>query len=163
MSDQRAGERTRSTKVAATIAGLLCAPPVGAFLANCFVVIYLHATTEGPVIVGPTSATLTFALPIMYGAYFGWPIAFLIGWPVHILLQLQRANSALHYSIFGAAIGWILLPVAFIAGALTGLLGLIALGFGLAGAIGGLIFWLIRRPDRDTRPSLTAVQKDPKA
>lgn len=149
MSETGVGRRTQSTKVAATIAGLLCAPPAGAFLANCFMVIYLHATTDGPVIVGPTSATLTFALPIMYGALFGWPVAFVIGWPIHIVLQLQRANSALHYAIFGAAVACTLLPLVLISGALTGFLGLFTSGVGLAGAIGGLAFWLIRRPDRD--------------
>ena len=151
MSEERVGDSVRRTKIARTITALLCAPPAGAFLATCIILVPIALTSSQPLFVGPTSATLTFALPIMYGAAVGWPAGLLVGWPVHALLQRGSIVSPLPYIALGGLIA--LIPPS----ALMGLnilrapdifvtpSGILV----LAGAVAGLVFWLIRRPDRD--------------
>jgi hypothetical protein len=151
VSEERAGERSRLSRVGSTITALLCAPIVGASLANLALLAYIGATTDGPLIVGPTSATLTFALPIMSGAMLGWPAAFL-AWPVHAWLLKRGHTSALIYILLGTACATLLaIAGALLDWAYISLLGLMLVGLVISGAIGGLTFWLIRRPDRDRK------------
>jgi hypothetical protein len=158
VSEDRAGEPSRLSKGGSTTTALLSAPIVGASLANLVLLAYIGATTDRPLIVGPTSATLTFALPIMFGAIMGWP-ASLLALPVHAWLIKRGYTSVLVYILLGTAsaivlalarplVGWPPIPV----------LDLMLVGLVTAGAIGGLIFWLIRRPDRD-HPAASQPQR----
>lgn len=155
MSETEVGKTTRAEKIARTITGLLCAPVGGAFLTTVIFVAIMSATSDRPVIVGPTSATLTFAVPLMLGAIYGWPIAFIIGWPAHAYLA-KRGDAALSaYIVLGACIALALALLLIFAQRLWANWLSFAF-FATAGAITGLTFWLIRRPDRDTGPPLPA-------
>jgi hypothetical protein len=88
-----------------------------------------------------------------YGATMGIPTALVLGWPLHALLIRLRISHALAYAIIGSALA--LLAYLFFTSSRLVLLpyflvDLLNSGAAvLAGAIGGWIFWLIRRPDRD--------------
>jgi hypothetical protein len=92
------------------------------------------------------------------GGMFGAPIALVLGWSMHLFLVELRLTHMLAYMVSWALLGFgcslVVLP------ALSGPLSLTntflpTLSYsiaGLGGAAGGLVFWLIRRPDRDHAP-----------
>ena len=97
--------------------------------------------------------TLTFGTTAgaLYGGMLGIIPSFLVGWPLHMVLQRAGLQQWWAYIVLGVIL-------ATVAGLLVApVFGLNVIEFGLgimlmmagSGAIGGIVFWLIRRPDRD--------------
>jgi len=95
----------------------------------------------------------SLSLGAVFGAYIGAVPSLVIGWPLHVVLLRKGWTYPLAYCALG-------LVLAFVAFALIGPL----FGFGsiyayqigapvlvLAGVVGGLVVWAIRRPDHDAR------------
>ncbi len=102
---------------------------------------------------------LTFAglAGVTYGAVVGVPTVVLAGLPVHHILSIIGRTHVLPYVLAGGLIG---LPAAVFGLAILsrGSLNMSAEGWAFAcalgaitGAMSALVFWLIRRPDRDVR------------
>lgn len=89
---------------------------------------------------------------LMMGGVLGWPLMMLLGLPVHAVLLHTTTARAWHYVAAGlaAGIGAGFLRYARERDATTDdFVTLLSIG-GAAGALAALIFWLVRRPDRDT-------------
>jgi LytS/YehU family sensor histidine kinase len=89
---------------------------------------------------------------LMVGGLLGWPVMLGLGLPMHAILIRKTPAKAWHYAIAGLVVGMIagFLRFAMERGG-TGtndLIVLLAIG-GVAGAIASLMFWLVRRPDKD--------------
>jgi LytS/YehU family sensor histidine kinase len=88
----------------------------------------------------------------MVGGLLGWPVMLGLGLPMHAVLIRKTPAKAWHYAIAGLAAGMIagLLRYAMERGGAgtNDLIVLLAIG-GVAGAIASLMFWLVRRPDKD--------------
>jgi hypothetical protein len=134
------------------LAGLVLAP-LGASAAAAMT---LAAITICPSY-GCSLEIFTFAglVGVTYGAVVGVPTALLAGLPVHHLLSITGRTHVLPYVLAGGLIG---LPAAVFGLAILsrGSLNMSAEGWAFAsalgastGAISALVFWLIRRPDRD--------------
>lgn len=103
---------------------------------------------------------ITYSGMLVFGAIFGaiWGtlLTLIAGLPMHDVLLRRQSTRAGHYTIAGGFIG--LAPgVSFAFGSLIGTTAdrwgdaaSFVLAGAAAGTIGGLTFWLIRRPDRDT-------------
>ena len=89
---------------------------------------------------------------LMMGGLLGWPLMMAFGLPMHMILLRTTSAKAWHYVTAGLAGGFAagLLRFAMDGGAasMNDLVILLAIG-GLAGALSALVFWLVRRPDRD--------------
>jgi drug/metabolite transporter (DMT)-like permease len=89
------------------------------------------------------------------GAFLGIPTALIAGPPVYLLMKRDRMARASHFAFFGGMTA--LLPCLLVCGPMVlsspAAAGPIVALFALAGAIGGLVFWFIRRPDRDIAPA----------
>ncbi len=106
------------------------------------------------------------ALAALLGSLLVLPFSVLLGWPLHLTLKSMRKSRAFAYGSLGCTIGFVAVVLLLTATPTSHSYRDFVLAGLLGAAIGGVsatAFWLIRRPDRDTRPSLTAVQKDPKA
>jgi hypothetical protein len=91
----------------------------------------------------------------LFGCVIGAPGALLLGWPLHLLLLHLRWTHPLAYVGFGAPLG-LLVITGFLAWMgsrsvlpttpeeLTSHAAVL-----IGGGFGGLLFWLLRRPDRD--------------
>lgn len=160
MSEARVGESSERSRIIRTIIGLLCAPLVGAVMAM-FAAFMALQLINGQAFGIPVDQIMPLLqMGAMLGAYAGWPVAFLFGWPIHVGLMQRNASKAPYYVLFGAFIATATFVVAT---TVTGYLFrfildwqfiLTGLSFLTAGAIGGLVFWLIRRPDRDNQSAL---------
>ena len=137
----------------ATALGLLVAPIVGGALS---LVIWatasdvLSGNLSGHSLANGFVGALMFGA--LYGAWIGLLPAFIIGWPLHVLLLRQRKTHLMVYVAAGAVlalVGFLVVMPLFGMGSLY-LTTLIELGpaIALAGAIGAAVFWYIRRPDR---------------
>jgi hypothetical protein len=88
----------------------------------------------------------------MLGGILGWPIMLALGLPMHAALIRKTAAKAWHYAVAGLAAGLLAGLLRFVAerGAATtnDLTMLLAIG-GVGGVIAALMFWLVRRPDKD--------------
>lgn len=99
--------------------------------------------------------TGTVALGTVFGATWGQLATVVIGLPAHVWLKHNTKQRAWMYVLVGAFAGMVfgaLLVVPALFGTTTPLLGKlawIALASVVSGALAGLTFWLIRRPDRD--------------
>lgn len=150
MSEERVGGSTAETRgIGHTICGLLAAPIVGGMIASTLMILLASILT-------PSSNALmmlhvSILAGLIAGAIFGVPAALLVGWPVHLLMKWRGVKRRHHYMLVGALIA--VLPLAVSSGSAllaSPNLGVpLAISFLLAGAIGGVTFWLIRRPDRD--------------
>mgnify|MGYP000901177172 FL=1 len=142
-----------------TAIGLCLAPIVGGMVGLLIYITYENITNPGSFLGGGFFETLRFSLMAgaMYGGLLGGIPSLLVGWPLH--LAMQRAGWKQWWAYAGLGV-----VLALIAGFGIGpVFGLELMYFGgaivlmllMSGAIGGLIFWLIRRPDRDavTAPS----------
>jgi LytS/YehU family sensor histidine kinase len=89
---------------------------------------------------------------LMVGGLLGWPVMLAIGLPMHAALIRKTTAKAWHYAIAGLAAGLIagLLRFAMERGGagMNDLIVLLAIG-GVAGVIAALVFWSVRRPDKD--------------
>lgn len=153
MSEDRLGGRSQSTRIILTIVGLLCAPVVGVTVAIYFGMLF-DFVGRGSSIDYAYMLNSAGSVGAVLGAYLGWPTAFLFGWPIHVGLLDRNATKLRHYVGLGAVIGVTLfLTVTLVTGAVRFALdpsfASLALTSTAAGALGGLTFWLIRRPDRD--------------
>jgi len=97
----------------------------------------------------------TLGMGIFIGATWGQLATFVIGLPAHLWLKQNTTRRAWMYASAGAIAGLIFGAV-FVYGMLFGRsigaaadIAALALASLTAGALGGLAFWLIRRPDKD--------------
>ncbi len=98
----------------------------------------------------------TLGMGTFFGATFGQLATFGIGLPAHLWLKKHTTRRAWMYASVGAVAGLFFGGV-FVYGILFGRsigaaadIASLALASLTAGALGGLTFWLVRRPDRDT-------------
>lgn len=100
----------------------------------------------------------TLGIGTFFGATWGQLATFAIGLPAHLWLKRKTAGQAWMYAFAGAGAG-LIFGVVFVYGMVFGRslaalaeIAALVLASLTAGAIGGLAFWLIRRPDRDAQP-----------
>lgn len=155
MSDAQLGKSSERARIIRTICGLLSAPIVGSVVAMFAALIALQLIT-GRGFGMPTEQIIPMLqLAVALGAYVGLPVAFLFGWPIHVALMQRKTSKAMHYALFGALCAVVTFMIAT---TITGYVfrfifhwefALTGLSFLTAGAIGGIVFWFVRRPDRD--------------
>lgn len=89
---------------------------------------------------------------LMVGGLLGWPVMLGLGLPMHAVLIRKTPAKAWHYAVAGLAAGLVagLLRYAMerSGAGMNDLILLLAIG-GVAGAIASLMFWFVRRPDKD--------------
>lgn len=166
MSKYRLGDyQGREGKIGYTFWGLLLAPMIGGAVSAMISALPLLVFGNEEV---RTSLNLPAAMSMgfLIGAFLGLPAALTLGLPIHLLLLRYGWTSLLHYSAFGAVIAFAMQSTLMLAfnglsflGAEHGIWAL-SLLTALAGAIGGLVFWLIRRPDRDARGAQPAEESE---
>jgi hypothetical protein len=160
MPDERNGDQ--NSWGPRTLAGLMLAPIVGgavsAFsLIGAYVLYELSTGGPGSAFLSMLSQgyglSLITVMVLQYGIVIGCMISFVIGLPAHLALQKLKITGPVTHMAGGALI------------AATGFLFVLLVTDErqtqsmwpegsfivvlLAGGIGGLTFWLIRRPDRD--------------
>jgi hypothetical protein len=105
-----------------------------------------------------------FAIGAFGGLVLGMPISIFIAWPLHLFL-LERHWTRLAFYIAPGALLAMLPYIPFATyvsqSSSSAMLAWSAVCFAIAGAIGALLFWLIRRPDRDTPPTLDVASEPP--
>lgn len=152
MSEHRLGDyQGRKGRIGYTFWGLVLAPMIGG--AASMLIYVLPVLSFGD----EESRTLlklhaVISTGFLAGAFLGLPASLLLGPFAHLLLLRQGWTSLLHYCTFGTVIA-----LAVQCTVMLGFSGLfvapgtwrVALLAAIAGAIGGVAFWLIRRPDRD--------------
>lgn len=165
MSDDRVGGGTKRDKIIITIVGLLAAPVVGGIAGmTCLAVFGMLA--YGAPFAWNLSALQGLVTLLINGAIagfiYGAAPAFVAGWPVHAMLVTAGFNGGFHYIICGGFIA--LIGVLILVSLLVGPIAVeyffafptAVLSLAIAGAVGGFVFWLIRRPDKD-QPKLIAT------
>lgn len=97
----------------------------------------------------------TLGIGTFFGATWGQLATFAFGLPAHLWLKRKTTRQAWMYAFAGAGAG-LIFGVVFVygmvfGGSLAALADIAALALAslTAGAIGGLAFWFIRRPDKD--------------
>lgn len=159
MTDDRVGERIQDNRNTRMVAGLMLAPLCGAFGSPTIVffvssvIDFINRGFDWRAFAIMTSSGAFTLIFLIYAVVFGIPITIVIGTPAYLVLKKLGANGFAVYLVGGAIIAII---GAMSAAALTGWgMGLFVSGFILliasSGGIGGLTFWLIRRPDRDAK------------
>jgi LytS/YehU family sensor histidine kinase len=98
------------------------------------------------------NTVMVLASGFMLGGLLGWPVMLALGLPMHAALIRKTTAKAWHYALAGLAAGLIagLLRYAMERGEATvnDLTALLSIG-GVAGAVAALVFWFVRRPDKD--------------
>lgn len=161
MSEARAGAFFTYDRFLRSFVGLLLAPVAGAALAMGG---YALAAIVRGIVTNALPADLfgafigSLTIGIEAGARIGVAPTLVLGWPLHLVLLRTGFIHLATYITFGAALavgamqvmlrvvysdGPYALPVSFET----------SLFAAAAGAIGAALFWLIRRPDHDGRPS----------
>ncbi len=88
----------------------------------------------------------------MLGAIIGWPVMLALGLPLHALLLRRTPAKAWHYAMAGFAAGAAAGLLRFVTErgqpTTNDLIILLSVG-GAGGVFAALLFWAIRRPDRD--------------
>lgn len=160
MSDVTAKAGPSWTRTLRLVAACLLASPLAGFAGALVLAFTLladdiaaSAVRESEFITLTMSATL--GIGTFFGATFGQLATFGIGLPAHLWLKKHTTRRAWMYAAVGAGAGLIFGGV-FVYGMLFGRsiaapadIATLALASITAGAIGGLIFWVIRRPDKD--------------
>lgn len=152
MSEQSAGNKVeRAGGIGYTISGLVLAPPIGGALAAAALVIAAAIMT-------PSSGALinlhvSIMIGLVVGAVFGVPAALLIGLPVYLAMKRYEIVRRRYYAALGGLIAALLCVVLSGQAMLSSptLSATLLAAFALGGIIGGIVFWSIRRPDRDSR------------
>ena len=146
-----------------TLVALSVAPVVGGTIGLLLYPGYENACQPNGVFAGDLFVTLRLGLTLgpLYGGLLGIIPSILVGWPLHMAMQRAGLKLWWHYAVLGVILAAIAAPL------VSPLMGLDVIYLGIAimlmmagsGAIGGLVFWLVRRPDRDavTAPSPAAA------
>lgn len=157
MSEAGVGGSTRRDRIVATIVGLIAAAAVtGAALAVGMVALSL-IFGRGNATAGPNYLSLIL-MGTVVGGTAGLIPAFLVGLPLHHYLVRMKWNGAKHYAALGAGVAiatTLVLLMIFLGGQGAWLNPGVAIFLAIvsfAGVMGGLTFWIIRRPDRDAPP-----------
>lgn len=153
MSDERLGGGTRRDNIMLTHGGLLAAAVV-AGMATGAAIFVITATLWGW-----SSTSLASPSMIVLGGAVGGSVglvpAYLVGLPLHHYLARRRRNDASTYAGMGAAVTLTTAAILFFLFPASPAISKIVIGAVLlplapiGGAVGGLTFWFIRRPDRD--------------
>jgi hypothetical protein len=120
------------------------------------------------ILIAPPASILVVAMVATYpyladglllaspGTALAYPVMLLLGLPLHMMLTHWKVRGALIYCGLGAASGFIVMfALAAVVDPEVGL----AVNVGvIAGALCALLFWLIRRPDRDAANLPTSAQ-----
>lgn len=130
-----------------TVAGFLIAPLVPSLIAAVGALF-----TDGP-----SAAALFFVV----GVLFGYPVALMVGVPLHLIFAIRNWTGLSAYVIAGLLLGLLSYGSSFLAAIVFGgetiaeLRYTFSPGLALIAAIAGLLaavsFWLIARPDRVLR------------
>jgi hypothetical protein len=161
VSAERVGGYALETRgIGYTIGGLFAGPIVGGGVSAPLTMLVVSILAPSPHVLPALLASILAGL--VAGTLVGLPIALLVGFPVHLFMKRRGLVRLYHYMALGGLIA--LLPFAVISGSPLAtspdLNVQFGMAFGLAGAIGGLIFWLIRRPDRDVGPGSQAASPE---
>jgi hypothetical protein len=142
-----------------TVVAFLIAPVVPGLLAGAYGLVLRWQSGSG---IDPNGV----GFPVMIAAFFGYPVALLLGVPTHLSFQRLGWVSFLAYSLAGGGLGVLLFGFFFVPPALACALGApadshecLVLGtyasnldvMVLSSAIAGGAFWFIARPDRTRR------------
>lgn len=137
--------------------GLLLAPVAGGAIAMAGY--FLAVLVRGAVLGGlPDDLLGTFLIAVTIGissgAQIGLVAAFIVGWPLHLILLRTGFIHLATYITFGSAIAVLAFQIIsrFVFGRGNADFPLpfeMSLLAAAAGGIGAAIFWLIRRPDHD--------------
>jgi hypothetical protein len=133
----------------AVFVGLIAAPAIGGSLGTVLQFSFQALATGQLSYLSQSGSFLSAGL--LAGLILGIPSSFTLGLLVHTLLVRRGLVRVWHYAFFGMLIAMTTaFSLALVIGSWT-TFGATAIFFGLCGAIGGLTFWLIRRPDRDRK------------
>lgn len=163
MSDVTAQSGASLTRSFRIVAACLLASPLAGFAGALVLAFTLLAddiaassTRESEFIQLTLSSTL--GIGTFFGATWGQLATFAIGLPAHLWLKRKTTRQAWMYAFAGAGAG-LIFGVLFVYGMVFGRslaaladIAALVLASLTAGAIGGFVFWLIRRPDRDAQP-----------
>jgi hypothetical protein len=112
------------------------------------------------------SALQALASGAVIGGILGIIPSLVVGWPLHLLLRRMRTTHLAVYIVLGAVLavpttvlGLLMLLPEWLGGVHPTSESLLLLG--ACGGAGGLIFWLIRRPDRDWKPLASVNETKP--
>jgi hypothetical protein len=86
------------------------------------------------------------------GGVLGWPVMLAFGLPLHAVLIRKTTAKAWHYAIAGLAAGLAAGLLRFVTergGASSNDLSMLLSIGGVGGVIAALMFWFVRRPDKD--------------
>lgn len=149
------------TKFAWAMVGLVFAPIAGATTALSGYGLFL-VLRDGPVDVDAAFASILLygSMGLSAGAIYGIAPALLVGWPTHLLMLRIGFTDPFVYCCFGGSLAVAVFRV-IVAPAFdfeisyrNSMLEPVLVA-AIAGMIGGGVFWLLRRPDRDA-PVATA-------
>lgn len=132
----------------------LAIAPIAGGAAGLFIYLcYSLATDPSQGLLTDFWDSLRFSLTggAFYGGMFGVLPSFIVGWPLHLVLQRIHMTGWWAYVALGIGLSAI---AGFIVAPLFGLSPTyldteLRVMLFTCGAIGGLVFWFIRRPDRD--------------
>lgn len=132
--------------------GLVAASLTGSITGSVILWLNMNITGQHTYLTGPYIADPLFALTVgvVAGGLFGIPAAFALGWPLHVVLQCRKITGLTVYLAVGSALA-VMTNVPFVISAGRDLPfgdGVTLIACLVTGAIAGLVFWLIRRPDR---------------
>lgn len=149
MSDAIRSNPARLPRWVRTILALIAAPIFTSVVgASILAVVSGYAAATDPV------ATLVFigTIAMSAGVAYALPVALSFGWLIHILLMRIRLIDRSIYICASASLAIATFRVAFAEvfehSSVAETMPVIVI-LGIAGGVGGLIFWILRRPDRD--------------
>jgi hypothetical protein len=133
-----------------TVTALLAAPIVGAIASSLiYATIHTQFGTQYTILNLLVGAMFTTVMGVISAMLFIVPSSFILGWPIHLILMRIGLTGFMAYTCVSATLTAVLarLLPGFYTGPLQNDVELHLLA-AVAGAVGGVVFWLIRRPDR---------------